>query len=126
MFASTNHPGHLDEALLRAGRFDVHVPFTFAKREETAAIFKHFYAHKPVKSDPEAKVKYRDQKLDQAAESFADSVIQPGVKVSIAAIQGFLLLYKRDPDMAQEKVGEWIKELQTKQDQGNVIVTPQK
>jgi hypothetical protein len=32
--------------------------------------------------------------------------------VSLATIQGYLLLYKRDPVMAQEKVGEWVNGLQ--------------
>lgn len=125
MFASTNHPGNLDEALMRPGRFDVHVRFTYAKHAEAAAIFKHFYAVKSTSTtDLDDGSKEEDglgHKLDMVAAVFADSVIQPGVNVSIAAIQGYLLLHKRDPEKALEKVGEWISQLREQQITGNLV-----
>lgn len=43
------------------------------------------------------------------------------IRVSLATMQGYLLLYKRDPIMAQQNVGEWVKVLQKKQ-AGSVAV----
>jgi hypothetical protein len=103
---------------MRPGRFDVHVRSTCARRDEAAAIRRHFYTPSPgvtesVPGDEDAEVVC--SKSDLAAEKFADTVIQDSVDITIAAIQGFFLLYKRDPDMAQEKVGEWVRELRRKQ-----------
>jgi chaperone BCS1 len=96
LFASTNFPDNLDEALRRPGRFDVDVKFDYATHEQALEIFKHFYA-------------------TYAAEKFADTVDEAGIKVSLATLQGFLLLYKRDPMMAQEKVAEWAEGIRIKQ-----------
>lgn len=95
----------------------MHVNFTYAKRAEVAAIYKHFYASSPNANELGAPDKnaVSSAGLDQAAAEFADAVIQPNINVSIAAIQGFLLLYKRDRAMAQEKVGEWVEQLREKQ-----------
>jgi chaperone BCS1 len=124
LFASTNHPEHLDDALLRPGRFDVHVPFTYAKRAEIAALFKHFYAtipgsEKVPRSDSKETLTGASE-LDQAADRFADSVTKDGVNVSLAAIQGFLILYKRDLEMAQRKIDSWIEDLRSKQQMESV------
>jgi hypothetical protein len=46
--------------------------------------------------------------LDEAANRFAELTIGQGGKVSIATMQGYLLLYKKDPVMALEKADVWV------------------
>jgi hypothetical protein len=117
LFASTNFPDNLDEALRRPGRFDVDVPFTFATHEQAVSIFKHFYAKPDTPAEPGPTKNIGDEKfrLDDAAVSFADAIMKKGIEVSIATIQGYLLLYKRDPIKAQEKAGEWAEGIRVKQ-----------
>ena len=117
LFASTNFPDNLDEALRRPGRFDVDVPFTFATHDQAVSIFKHFYA-KPsttAKSEPVKKTVDEKFRLDDAAVTFADTIMKTGIEVSFATIQGYLLLNKRDPVKAQEKAGEWAEGILVKQ-----------
>jgi len=79
-------------------------------------IFKHFYS--PTVSDSESNASIfpcaSSEKFDvvEAAEEFANVLTEANIKVSLATIQGFLLLYKRDPIMAQKNVRDWVKVLQ--------------
>lgn len=43
VFMTTNHPDRLDEALVRPGRADVHVSFTFATADQGQRIYHAFY-----------------------------------------------------------------------------------
>jgi chaperone BCS1 len=122
LFASTNFPDNLDEALRRPGRFDVDVKFDYATHEQALEIFKHFYAPTiPVIQKANGTVPSsaftgtEKSQVDYAAEKFADTVHEAGIKVSLATLQGFLLLYKRDPMMAQERVAEWAEGIRVKQ-----------
>ena len=85
-------------------------------------IYKHFYAptHHVIEevddsspshmcSDPE-----KSQVSDEA-EHFANVIAKAEIQVSIATIQAFLLLYKREPEMVQEKVAEWAAGIRTEQ-----------
>jgi chaperone BCS1 len=118
LFASTNYPDKLDAALRRPGRFDVHIAFHHAVHQQAADLFKHFYPLSRISHDShDTREKihekstshpFKDQAdLDQAADQFADRVLSKNVKVSIATIQGFLLLYKKDPERALDEVEEW-------------------
>jgi hypothetical protein len=114
LFASTNFPENLDAALRRPGRFDVDLKFDFATHEQAMDIYKHFYSPTPhvleevdgsvPSSSPRGTERSR---IDDEAEHFANVIMEVDIKVSIATIQGFLLLYKREPEMVQAKVGEW-------------------
>jgi chaperone BCS1 len=119
LFASTNYIDRLDEALRRPGRFDVHIPFDYAVHEQAADLFRHFY---PLSRIHPAEAQVIDEKaetttshpfkfrvdLDEAANRFAELTIGQGGKVSIATMQGYLLLYKKDPVMALEKADVWV------------------
>jgi len=119
LFASTNYPDKLDEALRRPGRFDVHIAFDHAVTEQAIDLYKHFYPLSRIQNDKTTVIQEKDNEqttshpfkdqsdLDQAAEQFAERIMGKNIKVSIATIQGFLLLYKKDPVMALEKVDEW-------------------
>lgn len=125
MFASTNFPDNLDEALRRPGRFDVDVAFTFATHDQAVSIFKHFYATPSTTSAPDSAKKMFDEKtfvLDDAADGFASTIMEAGIQVSLATIQGYLLLYKRDPIKAQEKAAEWAEGIRVKQAAKFVVV----
>jgi hypothetical protein len=87
--------------------------------EQAIDLYKHFYPLSRIQNDnttetqekdnePTTSHPFKDQSdLDRAAEQFADRIMGKNIKVSIATIQGFLLLYKEDPVMALEKVDEW-------------------
>lgn len=120
LFASTNYIDKLDEALRRPGRFDVHIAFDYAVHQQAADLYKHFYPLPRVLSTgPEqisldekavkpAQLQFdTEDDLNEAAERFAESTIGKGIKVSIATMQGYLLLHKKDPKMALDKAGEW-------------------
>jgi chaperone BCS1 len=113
LFASTNFPENLDAALRRPGRFDVDLKFDFATHEQAMEIYKHFYSPTPqiieavndsfpssTSSDTEK------SRINDEAEHFANVIKEADIKVSIATIQGFLSLYKREPEVVQEKVAE--------------------
>jgi chaperone BCS1 len=64
--------------------------------------------------------KQKKQKiLDEMAETFANSI--PEKKLSLAALQGFLLQYKRQPQEASEKAAKWAKDTINKmnEEEGN-------
>lgn len=130
MFASTNYPNKLDEALRRPGRFDVHVPFTHATPEQASDLYKHFYppSASPTISSPHATeideksliptATITDQaEVDRRADQFAQIIEKAGIKVSIAVIQGFLLLYKKDPIMALERAEKWAEGIKKDQEE---------
>jgi hypothetical protein len=87
--------------------------------EQAIDLYKHFYPLSRIQNDkttdiqekgngPTTSHPFKDQSdLDQAAEQFAERIMGKNIKVSIATIQGFLLLYKKDPVMALDKVDEW-------------------
>jgi hypothetical protein len=87
--------------------------------EQAIDLYKHFYPLSRIQNDKTTGIEEKDNEsttshpfkdqsnLDQAAEQFAERIMGKNIKVSIATIQGFLLLYKKDPVMALEKVDEW-------------------
>lgn len=93
------------------------MPFTFATHEQAVSIFKHFYATVSTTGAPQAAKGIDDEKsrLDTAADDFANTIMKAGIQVSLATIQGYLLLYKRDPVKAQEKAAEWAEGVRLKQ-----------
>lgn len=128
--ASTNHPDQLDAALRRPGRFDVHVAFDYAVHSQAVDLFKHFYPLSwinhvlPANTDEESTEKsspyeFKNQDdIDRGAQQFADSIMNKEIKVSVATIQAFLLLYKKDPVMALDKVDEWADAMKVEQFSG--------
>jgi hypothetical protein len=114
LFASTNFPENIDAAQRRPGRFDVDLKFDFATPEQAMDIYKHFYSstthvfEKVDDSDPSSTSRViENSRIDDEAQHFAKVIKEADIKVSIATIEGFLLLYKREPEMVQAKVEEW-------------------
>jgi len=139
LIMTTNHPEKLDAALIRSGRVDMQIRFTFAKRAQIQELFLRMYAvdldtssklqeldlglnyedekkttqangHGPstnghaVRSLTDSKTLARDE-LQSIAEQFAEKL--PEEQFPPADIQGFLLLHKKHPRKALEKVEEW-------------------
>lgn len=90
LFMTTNHRERLDPALVRPGRVDAQFEFGLASREQVRKLFLHFYHGTAEAAAAPA--------LDVLAGQFAAAV--PAATFSIAAIQGYLILHRRDPAAA--------------------------
>jgi hypothetical protein len=89
-------------------------------------MYKHFYTGRgdqPVQyldldMDIESteKTTYKDQYvIEDAAAEFADVVETKGINVSIATVQGYLLPYKKDPELALANAEEWAEGIRAQQ-----------
>lgn len=110
------------------GRCDVRVEFKYATKSQAARLFKHFFSlhSKTVSSAPKAlpnvdeklimelpptpaatpKIGNHDDDLGDIAENFGKAM--PEGKVSVSAIQGYLMRYKRQPERALAGLQSWI------------------
>ncbi|CUA70593.1 putative mitochondrial chaperone BCS1-A [Rhizoctonia solani] len=104
LFATTNHPERLDQALSRPGRMDVKIEYSHSTQWQAEQLFRLFY---PL--DPEAE----KTSLDEYARKFASAI--PSQKFSVAQLQGFLMRYKGQPEQAAKDIGQWIEEEVAKQ-----------
>lgn len=114
LIMTTNKPEKLDEALIRPGRVDLQVEFTYATQEQAQELFERMYeADSEVEESPGH---FRDangqaltnEEMRRAAADFA-SKIPAGF--SPAELQGFLVKRKKDPRMALKEVGAWVNEI---------------
>lgn len=99
---------NLDPALIRPGRIDRKMQYKYTNHEQTRALFMRFF---------HTLVDARDPKSDVAslADTFTESV--PEDTFSLAELQGFLLLYKKDASGAVQNVKDWVDvELRRRQD----------
>lgn len=90
LFLTTNHVDRLDEALLRPGRVDVRVPFERCGGEQLRRYLRHFYG----------------EGSDAAAEELCGCV--PPGSLSVAQLQGALMLAPHDPRAGVEAVREML------------------
>ncbi|CAE6498042.1 unnamed protein product [Rhizoctonia solani] len=104
LFATTNHPERLDQALSRPGRMDVKIEYCHATQWQAEQLFRLFYPLEP---------KAEKTSLDKHAQEFASAV--PPNKLSVAQLQGYLMRYKGNPEQAAKDVGRWIEEELAKQ-----------
>jgi len=110
-----NHVDQLDPALKRPGRFDVNIAFTNAGPDQARSLFKHFF-----QGDKQAGSNNID-KFDPLAEAFVDAVFgtvdglpfegkavrQSSGKMSMAALQAYLLRYQDEGQAAVSKARAW-------------------
>ena len=82
---TTNHPEKLDPALIRFGRVDRRVDFTYATPDQARRLFLWFYRDQP----------YSAEMLTAMAEQFAASIAAE--RVSMAAIQERLVRHRDSP-----------------------------
>nr|XP_019011788.1 uncharacterized protein I206_03894 [Kwoniella pini CBS 10737]OCF50569.1 hypothetical protein I206_03894 [Kwoniella pini CBS 10737] len=119
LFCTTNWKDHIDKALSRSGRCDVWMEFKRANKQQAQELFVYFYSalHD---TNLNGKVQDADSKIDNdfnctgkhtqdvqlLAEKFASKI--PHHQVSVSALQGYLMRYKRNPFGAVENVEEWV------------------
>jgi len=105
---TTNHPEKLDDALIRPGRVDMHVTFDLPAKPEMADLFVSMYKNlTSVEQIAGAKehVVIAEDELDKMANKFA--ALLPECALSLAAIQGYLLKYKDEPQDAVKNAEAW-------------------
>jgi chaperone BCS1 len=136
---TTNKPKDLDQALIRPGRVDLHVYFALPHRDEMIEMFLSMYrdidgqvetgiqvdavlaqiSTPPPEPATGSKDELKDvaekqastptkEQLEVLASKFADEL--PVDKLSLAAVQGYLLRHKHDPELAVQKAKAWAEE----------------
>ncbi|KAL1748771.1 P-loop containing nucleoside triphosphate hydrolase protein [Schizophyllum fasciatum] len=137
LFATTNHYETLDPALCRPGRMDLHIEFRLASRYQARELFRHFYAPPPRDVDDVASPLCRLQTdsgyntvTSSPSSSSADSceggseklltaslvdtlsvefaVGIPERALSVASLQGYLMMYKTQPKDAVDNLKHWV------------------
>nr|XP_018261817.1 uncharacterized protein I303_06262 [Kwoniella dejecticola CBS 10117]OBR83975.1 hypothetical protein I303_06262 [Kwoniella dejecticola CBS 10117] len=119
LFCTTNWKEHIDEALSRPGRCDVWVEFRYATQQQARELFVYFYSarhlsdgiQKSPKDLVEVKInghvdQTESEELQTMGKRFASAI--PDYTVSVSALQGYLMRYKRDPVTAVEEVQDWV------------------
>lgn len=119
LIMTTNHPEKLDAALVRAGRVDMQVKFTYATKQQIKYLFTRMYQFDIDLSIPktsgasEAERKEAGRKVENLTESELDTLGDrfaeelPEETFAPSDIQGYLLMYKSDAKGALEHVGAW-------------------
>ncbi|KAJ7479000.1 hypothetical protein FB451DRAFT_1240375 [Mycena latifolia] len=102
-FATTNHIGNLDPALIREGRMDLKIQYGLATTEQIREVFKVFF---PLTEEEAKRESWNDDDLDRRASEFAAAI--PSETYSIAQIQGYLVRKKKDRTGAIEGVNDWM------------------
>lgn len=122
VFMTTNHIEKLCPALIRPGRVDVQREFALADRGMLRGIFEKFYATKTTSDGDEDDAMMDegssecrtsedddDERLEELCETFTLSI--PENAVSMAEVQGFLLVRRGDPEAAAREARQWYEDL---------------
>ncbi|KAI4717373.1 P-loop containing nucleoside triphosphate hydrolase protein [Aureobasidium sp. EXF-10727] len=126
LIMTTNHPEKLDPALIRAGRVDMQISFSYATALQIKSLFLRMYAGDNVPSTASktlsAKLSVGNNAEDIAGSGDAETMITkdeleglsirfadelPEGKFAPSDVQGYLLLYRKKPREAVDKVGAW-------------------
>jgi mitochondrial chaperone BCS1 len=132
LIMTTNNPEELDKALIRPGRVDMHVTFELPTKIQMQELFLSMYKDHDSKmeaelteakngkassgiappsrdaANPASASPLSTEELRALSQTFADSL--PQNRLTLAALQGFLLTYKRDPHKAAENAKVWAEE----------------
>ncbi|KAF8459320.1 P-loop containing nucleoside triphosphate hydrolase protein, partial [Terfezia claveryi] len=107
LIMTTNHRERLDEALIRPGRVDLQIKFTYADKKIIHGLFRAIYE---VNESDKRILKFPndfpdDDEIADLANVFAEKV--PEHVFSPAEVQGFLLRHKKNPRRATAEVVAW-------------------
>jgi chaperone BCS1 len=124
LIATTNEYHALDPALIRPGRMDLHIEFTYSSKAQAETLFKRFFPvavndddisqEKPVatRSDEDEdedallpELLSRTQR-DKLAAQFGEAV--PDREFAMADLQGLLMRFKSDPSGAVSEAPRWV------------------
>jgi mitochondrial chaperone BCS1 len=106
LIMTTNNVKALDSALLRPGRIDVRIHFELATKKQAEDLFIQAFttASNSVGKQHDNKTGVDD--LNRMACAFAAEI--PEKKLSPAAIQGYLMNWKKNPTDAVANVKKWL------------------
>ncbi|KAG9690187.1 P-loop containing nucleoside triphosphate hydrolase protein, partial [Aureobasidium melanogenum] len=126
LIMTTNHPEKLDPALVRAGRVDMQIKFSYATTPQIKSLFlrmytgdniptdttKTFLSTVGIKRDTESLASNEDgealltqDELEALSTRFAEKL--PEGKFAPSDVQGYLLLYRKKPREAVDQVEAW-------------------
>ena len=128
LIMTTNHPEKLDPALIRAGRVDMQISFSYATSSQIKSLFLRMYAGENVPSvtakaselktkmmveevagktaaSGDAEPPLAKEELEVLSTRFAHEL--PEGKLAPSDVQGYLLLYRKKPREAVDKVRAW-------------------
>lgn len=115
---TSNTPDSLDPALIRPGRVDRKVLFSYASREVSAKLFRHIF-EKTKEEKVEGDELESPHDIAALAEQFAEQI--PPDELTPGDVQGFLLVHRADPVAAVAEAAEWVKKtLEVKASGANV------
>lgn len=97
---TTNHVERLDPALIRPGRIDKRVEFGHAQPEQIRRLFLRFY-----QTEEAAALQPEGGELAKQGDALARRLSAAGHDLSMAAVQGHLLVHVGDPRGALDSVG---------------------
>ncbi|ODN83214.1 hypothetical protein, variant [Cryptococcus amylolentus CBS 6039] len=151
IIATTNHLERLDPALIREGRFDNHIHFTFLIPRQAHDLYIHLFPLEDfgphtersnfdiVNEKPEKSVViFTDQAdLEKHASDFADAIfstpnsinlpaeeVKLSKKITMAALQSYLTGHKYAPIEALEGAAKWVEGYEaTQQERSRVRLT---
>ncbi|WVW85251.1 hypothetical protein I302_107289 [Kwoniella bestiolae CBS 10118] len=112
LFCTTNWKERIDPALSRPGRCDIWIEFKHATRPQAKSLFEYFYRSNDdseTMENPNSKDEKSLNDVDEItslAQRFASYI--PEDTISVSALQGYLMRYKRQPKLAVENVGKWV------------------
>ncbi|KAI1085531.1 P-loop containing nucleoside triphosphate hydrolase protein [Whalleya microplaca] len=123
VFMTSNFPDKLDDALVREGRIDLKVEFSYINKEAAKKMFLRIYGPwtRDYQNLSEAEVeslegsasqdfndtsKGQDPSLIELAERFASKI--PEGKLTPAKLQSFFTEHLGKPDMAMEQADAWV------------------
>lgn len=100
LIMTTNKPHELDDALVRAGRISVKVGFGNASNQQSEEIFLRMYVDQPSETEKDG--------LKEMAKQFASKI--PDSDFSPADLQDYLLLHKKNPELAVANIDKWVED----------------
>ncbi|WWC90368.1 uncharacterized protein L201_005301 [Kwoniella dendrophila CBS 6074] len=128
LFCTTNWKDKIDPALSRPGRCDIWIEFKHSTKSQAESLFKYFYRedyengiHGDKPNDHDNELHSTKEEIDRSdqmiydesrdelnilAEEFSKHI--PEETISVSALQGYLMRYKRRPELAVENVTLWI------------------
>ncbi|ODN98483.1 hypothetical protein L198_03728 [Cryptococcus wingfieldii CBS 7118] len=151
VIATTNHLERLDPALIREGRFDDHIHFTFLIPRQAHDLYVHLFPLEDFgphtersnfdfvnEKSEKSVVIFTDQAdLEKHASDFADAIfstpnsinlpaeeVKTSKKITMAGLQSYLTGHKYAPIEALEGAGKWVEGYEaTQQERSRVRLT---
>ena len=137
LFATTNNYKALDPALCRPGRMDLHVEFKLASKYQAQNLYKSFFVPDGADEEADRGVPQPDTDAESSektpllqsatahpsrpsahglarhevlalAARFAEAI--PERELSMASLQGYLMMYKTRPREAVDEVQQWVEQ----------------